>query len=186
MYDQRDHTNAHTYVRTHTHNPLSTHQPLHYTVSTACWAATQCNSLSPPLYVRTCLGPSLNTRWITKHAFQHTTDTCRRGNRAATRHTVLALFSRQVAMTTSSLWSRKEVYTHTQGTHTGHTHRAHTHTHTHTHTGHIDLAETEESMLDHASHRLHTIYALSGSTGGQLYYSYTQNDPQLVNQPLAV
>lgn len=54
------------------------------------------------LYGFTCLGPSLKTLWITKQAFQHTTGTCLRGNLAITRHTVLALFSRQAAMTTSS------------------------------------------------------------------------------------
>lgn len=88
--------------------PADTHQPSHYTVTAYKAACAVTTASAHPLV--TCLGPSLNTLWITKQAFQHTTDTCLRGNLATTRHTVLALFSRQVAMTTSSLWSRKEVY----------------------------------------------------------------------------
>ena len=67
--------------------------------------ARQHNSYNlPPCHAScTCLGPSLKILWITKQAFQHTTDTCLRGNLATTRHTVFALFSRQVAMTTSSI-----------------------------------------------------------------------------------
>lgn len=90
MYTQQTHINHHTTLLQHTRQHV------------------QLQRLAHPLV--TCLGPSLNTLWITKQAFQHTTDTCLRGNLATTRHTVLALFSRQVAMTTSSLWSRKEVY----------------------------------------------------------------------------
>lgn len=88
-----------------------------HTVQHACTAAQQLQPPpSPPGRAScTCLGPSLKILWITKQAFQHTTDTCLRGNLATTRHTVFALFSRQVAMTTSSMGQGRmcTVYTHT-------------------------------------------------------------------------